>query len=172
MTTTIDTENKRALTSRNVVTVACKLPHGIVIRDFAESIVHENVMGGGQRKVKVHRPVGRPIRIKGPMVPKPFIGLVEVVGGFAITQGVDGGVFARWLDANEQSSFVVNNMIYGHEDGDRVRGWARERAGIKSGLEPLDVSMKSDQGRMVYQDPRVVVATADMFKAGADLNVA
>lgn len=168
-----DKLNADALTSRNVVTVACKLPHGIIIRDHKAVNTKVNVLGGGQRNETVFRPVGHPIRIKGPQVPGPFLRLVEVVGGYAITEGVDGEVFARWLDANKDSLFVVNQMIYGHENGGQVRGWAKERAAVKSNMEPLDVAMKSEAGRMTYSDERLRAQGADLFKSGAaDLNVA
>lgn len=170
--TVTDQKNEAALTARNVVTVACKLPHGLMIRDFSEHVGHENVLGGGTRKVKTFRPTGRSIRIKGPVVPEVFIRLVEVVGGYAITEGVDAAIFNRWLVANKDSLFITNQMVYGHEDGAHVRGWAKEREGVKSNMEPLDVNLKSEQGRMVYGDPRVRQATAEMFKVGADANVA
>lgn len=157
----VDTENAQALTSRRTATVACKMPHGIVIRDHDEATVHENVMGGGTRKVKVFRPVGRPIRIKGPVVPDQFIRLVEVVGGYAITDGVDLDLFKRWMNWNREAAFVTNLLIYGDEDGARVRAWAREHASVKSGMEPLDVTMRSEAGRMVYNDERVRAAGAD-----------
>lgn len=159
-------------TSSGVVTVACKLPHGFIIRDMAETINHEPVLGGGQRKFRVFRPVGQKIRIKGPVVPNIYIRLIEVVGGYAITDGVDGAVFARWWDANADSAFITNKLVYGHEDGARVRAWAKDHAHIKSGMEPLDVTMRSKEGKMVFGDPRIVDATSEMFKSGADLNIA
>jgi hypothetical protein len=157
----IDQNNTDALTTRKTVVVACKLPHGIKIRDYEESVAHENVMGGGSRKVKVFRPIGPVIRIKGPQVPKEFIRLVEVVGGYAITEGVDAEVFGRWMRWNADMPAVENLLIFGGEKRDEVLGLARERANIRSGLEPLDVSMKSENGRMVYKDERVIRAGAD-----------
>ncbi len=162
----VDKENEKALTARTTVVVACKMPHGIIIRDFAETKVMVDVLGGGKRPEKMFRPVGRPIRIKGPVVPDVFIRLVEVVGGYAITEGVDAGIFARWIDANEEALFVTNKLIYGHEDGARVRAWAREHAAVKSGMEPLDVSMRSDKGRLIYNDERVSRAGADQVVDG------
>ncbi len=158
----VDTKNAEALTGRRVVSVACKLPHGIKIRDYIESSFHENVMGGGSRKVKVFRPVGPTVRIKGPSVPLAFMRLVEVVGGYAITDGVDAKVWDRWLEWNKDMPAVRNNLIFGHESRDRVLGWAREHAGQKSGVEPLDVTMRSKEGRMVYVDERVNRAGADI----------
>lgn len=166
-----DKQNEKALTSRNTVTVACKLPHGLVIRDFKPTQTFENVMGGGQREVVVYRPVGPQIRLKGPVVPRQFIRAVEVIGGYAITEGIDGKVFANWLDANKDAPYIVNKLVYGHEDGARVRAWAKEHASVRSGFEPLDVSLRSEAGRMVYTDPRVRVATDNMLKVGIHMDV-
>lgn len=157
----IDERNAAALTTRKTVVVACKLPHGIKIRDYEEGVTHENVMGGGTRKVKVFRPIGPVIRIKGPQVPTEFIRLVEVVGGYAITEGVDAEVFGRWMRWNADMPAVANLLIFGAEKRDEVLSLARERTGIKSGLESLDVSMRSENGRMVYKDERVIRAGAE-----------
>lgn len=162
-----DKQNAAALDTKRVVTVACKLPHGCVIRDFVESVAHEPVLGGGSRKVKVYRPVGPKIRIKGPTVPAPFVRLVEVVGGYAITEGIPADVFARWMKWNEDSAPVRNKLIFGDESGDKVRGICREYASLASGVEPLDVSMiVNKDGRQVLKDPRVKRAGADLVVDG------
>jgi hypothetical protein len=154
--------------STGSVFVACKLPHGIVIRDFQEGTAFENVLGGGTRKFKVFRPVGKRIRIKGPVVPQEFIRLVEVVGGYAITEGVPAEVWRRWIEWNKESDFIRNSMIYGHESKDRVTGWAKERAALKSGTEPLDVSMKrGEDGEMVFKDERIALAGATQVVDGS-----
>src|SRR5579859_3696857 len=149
------------------VFVACKMPHGVVIRDFVERTEKEVVLGGGVRDVPVFRPVGPKIRIKGPVVPSAFIRMVEVHGGYAITAGVPAGVWRRWIEWNKDSGFVKNNMIYGHEKKERVLSWAKERAAEKSGVEPLDVSMKrDDSGNMVFKDERIKLGGAEMVVDG------
>lgn len=162
----VDSQNAAALTTRKTVTVACKLPHGVVIRDHQKGVVHDPVLGGGTRKVDVYRSVGPKIRIKGPVVPPAFIRLVEVVGGYAITSGIDADVFVRWMNWNRDAPFVQNLLIYGHEDRDHVLGWAREHGAVKSGVEPLDVTMKSEKGRMVYGDDRINRAGAEQVVDG------
>lgn len=138
------------------VVVACKLPHGIKIRDYEEGSANELVMGGGTRKVKVFRPVGPTYRIKGPNVPDALRPMVEVIGGYAITQGMPADVFERWMKSNKDSLYVKNELIFGDESGDTVRGKARELANKKTGLEPLDTKMKlNDEGRMQFVDERL-----------------
>ena len=92
---------KEELPESGTVTVACKLPHGIIIRDRIESSVNENILGGGTRKVKVFRPTGPRIRIKGPTVPSVFIRHVEVVGGYAITEGVELLILKVLINVNQ-----------------------------------------------------------------------
>ena len=157
---------KLELSSSSTVVVACKMPHGLIIRDHVKTTVKDPILGGGFRPSDVWRPVGPRIRIKGPQVPALFIRMVEVVGGYAITERVPADVFRRWIDWNKDSSAVVNNLIYGHENGDRVRDWAREHERVKSGLEPLDARMITKEGRQIYADERVVRAGADLVQAG------
>ncbi|MCC8963766.1 hypothetical protein H8A95_15960 [Bradyrhizobium sp. Pear76] len=158
--------------SPRTVTVACKLPHGIRIRGYEKRGEREQVLGGGVREFDVWRPVGPYIRIKGPVVPAQFQALVEVVGGYAITSGVPAEVFEQFMEHNEDSDFVKNNMIYGHEHRGRVISWAREHERQKTGVEPLDVTMKSKEGRMVIADERLASngITEAMSRAGADFD--
>lgn len=68
--------------------------------------------------------------------------------------------------------------ILGVEDLDKIDASAypallkAQHHSVKSGMEALDVTLKSENGRQVYGDPRIRQATAEMFKAGADANVA
>ncbi len=160
---TTDTGGTR---QNRTVTVACKLPQGIVIRDFVERTENEPVPGGGTRQVKVFRPIGAHIRIKGPSVPGPFIRRVEIVGGYAISEGIPADVFQRWIDWNKDSAMVRNELIYGHENGNRVRAWAKDREDVRSGMEPLDVTLKSRRGTLLLADERVARAGADMVVDG------
>lgn len=147
------------------VTVACRLPQGIIIRDNVKITVEEQTPGG-VRAVEQYRPIGPRIRIKGPTVPGPFIRRVEVVGGYAISEGIPADVFQRWIDWNKDSAMVRNQLIYGHENGDRVRDWAKDRDSVRSGMEPLDVSLKSRRGTLLMADERVARAGADMMVDG------
>jgi hypothetical protein len=155
-----------------VVTVACKLPHGIKIRMYAKREEREQVLGGGVRDVTIWRPTGKYIRIKGPNVPAQYRALVEVIGGYALTSNVPADVFEHFMEHNKDSEFVKNNMIYGHKQRGRVISWAREHERQKTGVEPLDVTMKSKEGRMIISDERLVTngVSAAMERANADFD--
>jgi hypothetical protein len=154
--------------SNKTLTVACKLPHGIVIRDFEERTEYEPVFGQAERrKINVFRSVGPKIRIKGPSVPSTFVRMVEIHGGYAITEGIPADVYERWLNWNKESQFVVNDLIFAHENKARVIDWAKDHDSIKSGMEPLSTSMKlNEDGIQVFKDDRVRTAGADSVVDG------
>ena len=123
------------------VTVACKLPMGIVIREEVERTEKELVMGGGVRDVKVYRPTGKMATIRGCSIPvqrDPNADYPPIVGGAALTFGVDADLWAKWFASNKESDLVRNGLVYAHEKQEMVRGHAKEHAAQKSGLEPLN----------------------------------
>lgn len=167
-----DSDGRKVEKTIGTVVVACKLPHGIVIRDHVATTALENTPAGA-RSITVFRPVGPKIRIKGPTVPTEFIRMVEVVGGYALSYGIPADVFERWMEWSKDSTMVRNNMIFGHEKRERVIDWAKEHASQKSGLEPLDVSMKSENGQKVHRDERIRHAGAGQVVDGSiDLSAA
>jgi hypothetical protein len=146
------------MTTNRTVTVACKLPHGLIIRDFVK-VTEQEPAPGGYRVFEVFKQTGPRYRLKGPAPAEArgslFIRSIEVVGGYAITEGIPADVFERFIDANKNSAFIVNQLIYGHEDGRRVRSWARDRESLRTGFEPLDVTLKSHRGTFVHADERI-----------------
>jgi hypothetical protein len=145
-------------TTNRSVAVACKLPHGLVVRDFVKVTRSEPTLGGGSRAFEVYEHVGPRYRLKGPapaLARNPITRSTEIVGDYAITEGIPADVFERFVEANKQSAFIVNQLIYGHEDGRRVRSWARDHEKTKTGFEPLDVTPTSRGGQMVVADARI-----------------
>ncbi|MDG4874187.1 hypothetical protein P9273_03625 [Mesorhizobium sp. WSM4935] len=123
------------------VTVACKLPHGLVLRLHKMEDVNEPTAGGGFRKVKRAQVVGEPVTIKG--YSRPFDRRTEqapaaVTSSYALTRGVDADFFKAWLDQNKDLDAVKNNLIWAHDDTDMVEGFIKEHAAQKSGFEPVD----------------------------------
>lgn len=120
------------------VTVACNLPHGLVLRTFAPSKINVPMLGGGLREMEEHHEAGR-ITINGNAIPalrdpmKEYPALTP--NGYALTHGVDAELWASWLNANKNSPVVVNKCIFAVEK-DAV-GEARRAGEAKSGLEPL-----------------------------------
>ena len=122
-----------ATTSKETVTVACKLPNGLKLRLF-EMIEHdEPVMGGGYRTVKIARKVGETITLNG--CAAPFGVTKHLVGGYALTLGVPADFMAAWMDQNKGSPLIESKQIVVHVKD--TEGAAREHAAVRSGLEPL-----------------------------------
>lgn len=151
---------------RQPVFVACKLPRGINILDYREATVSEPVLGGGSRPVQVFQAVaGSRQYIRGPQAPFGATVPHEVVGGYAVTQDVDGEMFERWLKWNADTAMVRNNLIFMAPTMDELRGRAKEYESQPSGFEPIDISMVKDArsggSQLVMKDHRVERPAAD-----------
>ncbi len=135
------------------VTVACKLPMGLVLQLWEMHDTRENVSGNNSRMVKEARPVGEAVTVRG--CSTPFGIQKPLVGGYALTPNVDKDFFDEWLRQNAEHPAVKNGMIFAHESRDKVEGTAMELKDRKSGLEPLDMTMVKKGERMVAADLRI-----------------
>lgn len=135
------------------VTVACKLPHGLILQMHEMVEGSEPVMGGGTRSFKIARRVGEPVRVRGNAVPVGKAPLHAIESGFALTPNVDAAFFSAWLKQNADHDAVKNRLIYAV--GSKDVGKPRELRELKSGLEPLDMSRTQRNGRDTVTDLRV-----------------
>jgi hypothetical protein len=135
------------------VTVACKLPHGMILQMHEMVEGNEPVMGGGTRSFKIARRVGEPVRLRGNAVPFGKAPMYAIEGGYALTPGVDAAFFSAWLKQNADHDAVKNKLIYAV--GNKDVGKPRELRELKSGLEPLDMSQTERNGRATVSDLRV-----------------
>ena len=122
------------------VTVACKLPHGLTLRVFDMVETQEPVMGGGFRAVKVARERTQRVTLKGWSHPQNAAPNAPIVGGYAITPDVDKEFWDAWKLQNAESDVVKNGLIFAHEKSASSEAEAREKKGIRSGLERIDPS--------------------------------
>lgn len=119
------------------LTVACKIPNGLILRNF-EMVEHDvPIMGGGKKTEKRAVQIGEPIKIHGPATPFGQAPKALIVGGFAMTPGVDADAFNAWLKANADHDAVKNGLIFGYEKADNAEGKAKEMRKVQSGLQPL-----------------------------------
>lgn len=135
------------------VTVACKLPHGLRLRIFRMVDGTENISGNNVRMVKTAEQVGEDVVIKGVAV--EFGREKALASGFALTPNVDKEFFDEWLKQNAQHDAVKNGLIFAATTRDAVEGKAEDNKSIRSGLEPLDMSMVKRGENMVAADPRL-----------------
>lgn len=133
----------REIPETGTVTVALKMPNGLLLRIFQEHTEHENVMGGGTRAVKVSRPVGDQVRIQGYAVPinkRPRY--LITAGNFALTEGVDAKFFKTWWQQNEGCAMIKAGLIFCMKSKAEAEAKADSREDVRNGLEPM--ALKDD----------------------------
>ena len=126
------------------VTVACKLPNGLLIEEIRMEETQEMVMGGGTRTVKVAVRTGRRVLINGYAAPhgrdpRDSSGnSIPIASGAALTHNVDKDVWDNWLAANKDSAMVRTGLVFASEKVAEVKAEARANETQRSGLEPMD----------------------------------
>ena len=140
------------------VTVGCKIPNGLILRNFVMQKVNEARAGGGFMEIERAVLVGGTVEIKGPAVRVGESSPTVVVNGAALTHGVDADFFNAWLLANKDSAMVQNHMVFAHEKHEQVTARAREFKGELSGLQPI---VPNSDKRLPRSSSNVAVSTAD-----------
>lgn len=121
------------------VTVACGLPHGLLLRVFAPVKVNHALPGGGSREVDEFRDVGaEPVHIKGWSHPQDKAPAIQLVNGFALTPNVDKAFFEKWMSQNKDHHVVKSGLIFAQSKGTEAAAEAKDKKTLKSGLERLD----------------------------------
>lgn len=135
------------------VTVACKIPNGMVLQLYdMENRVEPSP--GGPKTVPVAVKRDAPVKVRGPALPfGVFPRSFQIESGYALTPGVDREFFEEWLKQHADSDAVLNHLIFAETTEDRARGKAREMAAMRSGMEPLDMTTTDARGKIA--DPRV-----------------
>lgn len=131
------------------VTIACKLPNGLVLRVFDFEEGQEPVMGGGMRTVKVAVQKGDTLRINGSAVAFGTIPSYKIVGGYALTPGIPKDFWELYEQQNHDQAFIKNHLVFAYDKFVMAEGAAEEHAGTKSGLQPIQINR---QGQV--EDPR------------------
>lgn len=130
------------------VTVACKIPNGLVLQLEKREMTVEPSPAGG-REVEVGRKIGEPVNINGCAMaltgqpPKH-----QIIGGYGLTV-IAKDFWDHWLKQNETLDAVKNKLLFAYEKRDTTEGKARELKGNRSNMEPLDTD-----GRNADKSPR------------------
>lgn len=145
------------------VTVACKLPNGVVLKVHRQQDVDVPVMTGGVRTVKEFRPDLDvvPVTVHGWRSAPDGILVIKSGGpngGYALTPNVPKDLWDRWREENKASLLVTNNLVFAFESADHAQGQAKEMKAVRSGLEPMNPAMTTKivdgESRTVPVDPR------------------
>lgn len=91
------------------VTVACKLPHGLIIQI----------------------PGAAPVRLNG-------ANSSNVIGGHGLTEGVDKEFFDKWASIYKDFKPLKLGLIFAQEKAASAQAQAKEQAANKTGFEGLD----------------------------------
>ncbi len=154
--------------SGETVTVACKLPNGLIIRGFRKVEATEPVLGGGLRTVQKFEEDGRRVHIFGNARPKGGSAKTRIVAGYALTTGVDKELMDEWLEANADTPMVKNKIIMVLPSIDQAVDAAREHQKVRSGLEPLNPVIEKDPRVPRPVDPQLGEIKMDDQKMSAD----
>lgn len=126
----------------DTVSVACKLPNGLILQCDHMVEHREPVMGGGFKEVQQARRLEETYVIAGAAVDidKIKAGNIEhlIIGGYAITPGIPKEFWDRWLDQHKEMEIVRKSMIFAHTSDNSVRDQARDGGSLLSGLESID----------------------------------
>lgn len=125
--------------AREVVSVACKMPNGLILRGLDRTIVQELVQGGGVRDVECYVPNGEQVVLGGTAArygdPRPPL---LTASGYRITPNVPKKLWDDWYAANKASDLVKNRIIFAHTDHASVEKFGREHDHVVTGLEGID----------------------------------
>jgi hypothetical protein len=134
-------ETQQARTGETV-TVACKLPNGMVMRTYTfreKSFQNQN---GDWRTEMVAHPDPEEYYLNGFAInPAEFMNGEmprQIAGGFGLTTGIPKEFWEKWHKQNEPTDLVKNSLVFSYSSLEGARAQAKEKMGIKSGLEPFD----------------------------------
>jgi hypothetical protein len=145
----------RGAKTGDTVTVACKLPHGVILRIFDWEDYDEPMRDGSMARRRRSRPIedqqfvvrGTWAGSAGQAYNAQNIAVAELLpGGYALTHGCPKELWDKWYDQNRKSLLVTNKIVFAHADHTTVNKEARDLRSVTSGLEPLDA--KNPSARM------------------------
>ena len=119
------------------MSVACKIPNGLMLRVFAPDKVMVPVMAGGVKETTRWRPTAWSQKLNGP-AQKTGRSRAIVMHGFGLTHGVDADQFALWLEQNKDTEMVRRGLVFGQAKSNDVIQQAAEHRTELTGLEPID----------------------------------
>jgi len=138
----------------DVVTVACKLPNGLILRTFKKEKFQRPVIGGGMREVEEYQPDGRQFMVNGNTAPyaKPLLDAngdaIMLEQSFALTPNIPKDFWDLWFEQNKNSEVVKKGFIFASPKQLEIRAQAKAYRDEKHGLEPIDTHPEANDPRM------------------------
>ncbi len=135
-------------TSTECVTVACKLPSGLLLQVF-EMEEFDEPTPGGSRRTKRARLMDEH-RIRGTAHRQEKAPGAPIFGGYALTPGVPKALWDRWISDNRDAPMVKNHLIFAHSSKNGIRDEAKDHKSVRSGLERINP--KKLPGKLTMDD--------------------
>lgn len=148
------------------VTVACKVPTGVVLQLCKKTIWMEDTPSGARERVRFD-PFGETYTVQGPATavgstPRGYKAPL-VAGGYALTPNIPADFFAKWMEQHELNPIVKNKMIFAHGSKADTIKEAHELKFTRSGFEPLDVDNNDSRIPKPALGGVTPISTADEF---------
>src|ERR1700720_1596082 len=98
-------------TGTSTVVVGCKIPNGIIMREFRmmETAIR---LPMGVVTEKIGRETGKRFTVRGPALAFGKIPNIPIVAGYALTVGVPRDLAETWFEQNADADIVRNQLIF------------------------------------------------------------
>lgn len=131
-------------TAQKTVTIACKIPMGIVMQEFRMMDEREQTPNG-VRDIKVARPTGKAAIINGNATAPNKMRFdangrpVHITaGGYAFTPNVDADLWENWREHYKDHPWIKNRMVFAVAKPHEAEAISRENEARRSNLEPMN----------------------------------
>lgn len=128
-------------TSGDTVTVACKLPNGLVLQLEDPHDFMEPLPNGGNRPVRQWRRREESYTVRGCALNfeamKRGMSMPAIEGGYALTSGIPKEFWEQWWDTHRNDDYVRRGLIFAAGSEVEVRREAARNSSVR-GLDPID----------------------------------
>lgn len=123
--------------SGEVVTIACKVPMGMILRCCRKTMMDRKMHDGSTKAVPEYHPFGKEYRVYGPSHPQNAGPHCTIIGDYALTPNIPKEFYDLWYSQHRNDAMVVSRAIFANSSN-KINGESKEYAKVKSGLERLD----------------------------------
>lgn len=126
----------------NTVTVACRLPNGLILQLEERVEVNEPQRDGGVRTITQYRRRPEQYVLNGCAINfesvKRGLEMPALAGGFALTPGIPKEFWEKWYEAHRHDDFVRRGLVFAADSEQDARREAAQNGEKVRGLDPID----------------------------------
>ena len=123
--------------SGDVVTIACKVPMGMVLHVCKKVMMPRKMQDGSIRDIPEYHRFGKEYRVYGPSHPQNAGPHCTIIGDYALTPNIPKEFYDLWYSQHRNDAMVLGRAIFANSSN-KINGESKEYAKVKSGLERLD----------------------------------